>query len=100
MGICSSVSEQKNASPRRKPGFSNNTFYLQNNSIKIRFYGGQMVLALDYLHRLDIAYRDLKPENIMLDAAGFLKLVDFGFAKRVLMYCMQMSLQWFSVLVK
>lgn len=30
-----------------------------------------------------IAYRDLKPENILIDAEGHLKLVDFGFAKRI-----------------
>ena len=30
-----------------------------------------------------IAYRDLKPENILIDAEGHLKLVDFGFAKKV-----------------
>ncbi len=30
-----------------------------------------------------IAYRDLKPENILIDAEGHLKLVDFGFAKKI-----------------
>ena len=30
-----------------------------------------------------VAYRDLKPENILIDAEGHLKLVDFGFAKKI-----------------
>lgn len=33
--------------------------------------------------REGVAYRDLKPENILIDAQGHLKLVDFGFAKKV-----------------
>jgi len=35
----------------------------------------------EYLHSKDIIYRDLKPENILIDAKGYLKLTDFGFAK-------------------
>lgn len=37
----------------------------------------------EYLHGKDICYRDLKPENIMIGDDGFLKLIDFGFAKVV-----------------
>jgi len=49
-----------------------------------RFYAAEIVLVLEFLHTIQgIAYRDLKPENILLDAEGHLKLVDFGFAKKV-----------------
>ena len=48
-----------------------------------RFYAAEIVLALEYLHELDILYRDLKPENLLLTASGHIKLTDFGFAKTV-----------------
>eukprot|EP01134_Creolimax_fragrantissima_P006227 CFRG6227T1 len=48
-----------------------------------RFYVVEIVLALEYLHDLDVIYRDLKPENLLLGTHGHIKITDFGFAKRV-----------------
>merc|ERR1712228_210563 len=47
------------------------------------FYCGCVVLAFEYLHnKLNVIYRDLKPENLMISSNGYVKLVDFGFAKK------------------
>ena len=55
----------------------------QMEESQAKFYVSQVVLALEYLHNLDIIYRDLKLENLLIDSRGFIKLIDFGFAKRV-----------------
>jgi protein kinase A len=49
----------------------------------IRFYAAQIIIIFDYLHKQNIIYRDLKPENILINSNGYIKLTDFGFAKKV-----------------
>ncbi|EDW04617.1 GH23242 [Drosophila grimshawi] len=48
-----------------------------------QFIIGCVLQAFEYLHARGILYRDLKPENLMLDERGYVKLVDFGFAKHI-----------------
>ena len=37
--------------------------------------------ALDHAHRAGVLHRDIKPENLLYDAAGVVKLGDFGIAR-------------------
>jgi len=39
--------------------------------------------VLEHLHEKGIVYRDIKPENLLLDKDGYIKMVDFGFAKQI-----------------
>uniref|UniRef100_A0A8D0GFB5 cGMP-dependent protein kinase n=1 Tax=Sphenodon punctatus TaxID=8508 RepID=A0A8D0GFB5_SPHPU len=48
-----------------------------------KFCVGCVTEALEYLHHIGVIYRDLKPENLILDGQGYIKLVDFGFAKKI-----------------
>lgn len=59
---------------KQKYGFDEN---------QARFYAANIFLALEYLHENNVIYRDLKPENILISTNGYLKLSDFGFAKRI-----------------
>ena len=44
---------------------------------RAKWYVGQLVTALQYIHYQGIVHRDLKPENILLTERGHLKLSDF-----------------------
>lgn len=46
-----------------------------------KIYSAEVVLILEELHSKNIIYRDLRPENFLFDQKGFLKMIDFGFAK-------------------
>ncbi|XP_055376684.1 probable serine/threonine-protein kinase DDB_G0282963 [Condylostylus longicornis] len=53
------------------------------NEEQTQFITGCVLQAFEYLHSRNIIYRDLKPENLMLSEQGYVKLVDFGFAKYI-----------------
>ncbi|PHZ85131.1 bifunctional protein-serine/threonine kinase/phosphatase [Paremcibacter congregatus] len=41
----------------------------------------QLIQGVRAMHRQDMVHQDLKPENIMIDAAGTVKIIDFGSVK-------------------
>lgn len=73
--LWSYIYEKEEALPRNQHG----GFQLS----AVRFYAANVILAFKHIHGKGIAYRDLKPENLLLDTEGYLKVIDFGFAKRL-----------------
>ena len=45
-----------------------------------KFYSGEILVALEYLHNNNVIHRDLKPENILLDENMHIMITDFGSA--------------------
>ena len=43
-----------------------------------RFYAGQILLGLIYMHSKDMIHRDLSLDNVLLDARGYARISDFG----------------------
>uniref|UniRef100_A0A1J3IUR4 non-specific serine/threonine protein kinase n=1 Tax=Noccaea caerulescens TaxID=107243 RepID=A0A1J3IUR4_NOCCA len=46
-----------------------------------RFYGAEVVDALEYIHNMGLIHRDIKPENLLLTSDGHIKIADFGSVK-------------------
>jgi serine/threonine-protein kinase len=43
--------------------------------------GKQLCRALEVAHEQGVIHRDIKPQNMVVDATGFLKVMDFGIAR-------------------
>ncbi|KAI0436866.1 putative 3-phosphoinositide dependent protein kinase-1 [Xylaria telfairii] len=46
-----------------------------------RFFGAQILDAIEYMHSRGVIHRDLKPENVLLDDQTHVKITDFGTAR-------------------
>lgn len=47
------------------------------------FYAACVLSVLKYAHGLDIIHRGLHPDTLLIDAQGYLKVTDWGFAKKI-----------------
>ena len=54
----------------------------QFNEEQSKFFSSCILLALEYIHINNIIHRDIKPENLVLDEKGYVRVTDFGVAKK------------------
>ena len=68
--------------------------HISRRDLLIRRMTRQVLIALDYLHKLGIIHRDLKPSNILLQGDDFY-LADFGLAKFVNESRTRVGTEWY-----
>ena len=47
-----------------------------------RFFICCIIISLQYIHNNNVIHRDIKPENLVLDENGYVRITDFGIAKK------------------
>ena len=52
------------------------------NEKQNKFLIGCILVGLEYIHSQCILHRDIKPENLVFDSNGYLRITDFGIAKK------------------
>ena len=77
---CRACPSQTCVAPNPSPSPNPN---LSLRSAQVAFYSAVVLSVLTYLHDQDIIFRDVKPENFVLHSSGYLKLIDFGCAKKL-----------------
>ncbi|KAI0089415.1 kinase-like domain-containing protein [Irpex rosettiformis] len=51
------------------------------NEFQVALIAAELVLGIEFLHKLGIVHHDIKPENIVIDSDGHCRITDFGGAK-------------------
>ena len=52
------------------------------SEVQTKFFIACLILSLEYIHSKAFIHRDIKPENIVFDEKGYMRLTDFGIARR------------------
>ncbi len=71
--------------------------YLANNPDQLNSIFTQVIDAFSHLEECGILHRDIRPENILISDNGIVKVIDFGFGKKIdfeLDYDKSISLNW------
>lgn len=62
------------------------SYYLHHKRKKFSENQGKFIVAcilnaLEFLHQNSVMHRDLNPSNVVFDSTGYLRLIDFGYAR-------------------
>jgi eukaryotic-like serine/threonine-protein kinase len=57
--------------------------YIKNNPDKLNSVFAQTIDGFRYLEENNILHRDIRPDNILICEDGLVKIIDFGFGKRI-----------------
>ena len=56
-----------------------NKFFSESQT---KFFLSNIIIGLEYIHSKNIIHRDIKPENLVCDLNGYIRITDFGVAKK------------------